>query len=405
MSGTDKTAKDAVGAAPADDTGADASVAAAAAPRRESGADLGAWRGVWVNVELERGRVQPVSWELLGEGRKLADHLGVPLSGVVLGPDDGSVEAAAADAIRYGADSVHVVRDPVLAHYRTDPYTKTLTELVELRRPEILLLGATTLGRDLAGAVATTLGTGLTADCTELRIDDETRSLAATRPTFGGTLLCTIHTLEYRPQMATVRPRVMAMPKPDDARTGTVITEQVALDENDVVTKILSYIPDADADKAQLAWADIVVAGGRGLGKPENFRLVEELAQVLGGDYGGSRPVAQAGWIASDRQIGQTGKTIRPKLYIAVGISGAIQHRVGVEGADVIVAINSDPKAPIMDFATYAIVGDALQILPALTEALRERRAKRAGAGLEGARVRADAGRTAQVGDGAHAGA
>ena len=367
---TDASAEDAAGPA-----------AAAAAPRRESGADLGAWRGVWVNVELERGRVHPVSWELLGEGRKLADHLGVPLSGVVLGADDAATDQAAADAIRYGADFVHVVRHPVLAHYRTDPYTKALTELVELRRPEILLLGATTLGRDLAGAVATTLGTGLTADCTELRIDDETRSLAATRPTFGGTLLCTIHTLEYRPQMATVRPRVMAMPKPDDARSGTVVEEQVALDEADVVTKLLSYIPDADADKAQLAYADIVVAGGRGLGKPESFRLVEELAQVLGGEYGGSRPVAQAGWIAPERQIGQTGKTIRPKLYIAAGISGAIQHRVGVEGADVIIAINSDPKAPIMDFATYAIVGDALQILPALTAALRERKARRAQAG------------------------
>lgn len=352
--------------------------AVATAPRRESGTDLGAWRGVWVNVELERGDVHPVSWELLGEGRKLADHLGVPLSGVVLGPDDDRTDTAAADAIRFGADFVHVVRDPVLAHYRTDPYTKVLTELVELRRPEILLLGATTLGRDLAGAVATTLGTGLTADCTELRIDDETRSLAATRPTFGGTLLCTIHTLEYRPQMATIRPRVMAMPRADADRSGTVIEERVALDETEVVTKILSYIPDADAEKAQLAYADIVVAGGRGLGKPENFRLVEELAQVLGGDYGGSRPIAQAGWVAPERQIGQTGKTIRPRLYIAAGISGAIQHRVGVEGADVIIAINSDPNAPIMDFATYAIVGDALQILPALTEALREHKAKRA---------------------------
>ena len=362
----------------AEESPAGETAAAASAPRRAGGADLGAWKGVWVNIELERGRVQPVSWELLGEGRKLADHLGVPLSGVVLGPDDEATVAAAADAIRYGADQVHVVRDPVLAHYRTDPYTKALTELVERRRPEILLLGATTLGRDLAGAVATTLGTGLTADCTELRIDDETRSLAATRPTFGGTLLCTIHTLEYRPQMATVRPRVMAMPRRDDVRTGTVIEESVTLSEDDVVTKILSYIPDADADKAQLAYAEVVVAGGRGLGKPENFRLVEELAQALGGEYGGSRPVAQAGWIAAERQIGQTGKTIRPKLYIAAGISGAIQHRVGVEGADVIVAINTDAKAPIMDFATYAVVGDALQILPALTEALRERIHRRA---------------------------
>jgi electron transfer flavoprotein alpha subunit len=349
----------------------------AAAPRRADGADLGAWRGVWVNVELERGRVHPVSWELLGEGRKLADHLGVPLSGVVLGPDDDATTEACTEAFRHGADSVYVVRDPVLAHYRTEPYTQALTDLVERNKPEILLLGATTLGRDLAGAVATTLGTGLTADCTELRIDDETRSLAATRPTFGGTLLCTIHTLEYRPQMATVRPRVMAMPKRDAARSGDVIEQRVALAEEDVVTKILSYIPDADTDKAQLAYADVVVAGGRGLGKPENFRLVRELAEVLGGDYGGSRPVAQAGWVSGDRQIGQTGKTIRPKLYIAAGISGAIQHRVGVEGADVIIAINTDPKAPIMDFATYAVVGDALQILPALTEALRERIGRR----------------------------
>lgn len=346
---------------------------AAAAKRRGSGVDLDAWKGVWVGIELERGRVHPVSWELLGEGRKLADHLGVPLSGVVLGPDEPATVEACAEAIRHGADTVYAVRHPVLAHYRTDPYTWALTELVQRHRPEILLLGATTLGRDLAGAVATTLGTGLTADCTELRIDDETRSLAATRPTFGGTLLCTIHTLEYRPQMATVRPRVMAMPARDAARSGAVVTEDVALCEDDVITKILSYIPDAEADKAQLAYADIVVAGGRGLGKPENFRLVRELAEVLGAEYGGSRPVAQAGWVSGERQIGQTGKTIRPRLYIAAGISGAIQHRVGVEGADVIIAINTDPKAPIFEFATYAIVGDALQILPALTEALRER--------------------------------
>lgn len=357
-----------------------AAASSAAAPRRAEGADLGVWRGVWVCVELERGRVHPVSWELLGEGRKLADHLGVPLSGVVMGPDDPATTMACAEAFRHGADAVHVVRDAVLAHYRTDPYTRALTELVERNKPEILLLGATTLGRDLAGAVATTLGTGLTADCTELRIDDETRSLAATRPTFGGTLLCTIHTLEYRPQMATVRPRVMAMPRRDPQRTGRLVEERVALAEDDVVTKILSYIPDADADKAQLAYADVVVAGGRGLGKPENFRLVRELAELLGGDYGGSRPVSQAGWVSADRQIGQTGKTIRPKLYIAAGISGAIQHRVGVEGSDVIIAINSDPNAPIMDFATYAVVGDALQILPALTEALRERLGRRVAA-------------------------
>lgn len=336
-------------------------------------ASLESWRGVWVNIELERGRVHPISWELLGEGRKLAVQLGVCLSAVVVGPDEPATAEACSEAIFHGADCVYVVRHPVLAHYRTDPYTKVLTWLIERHKPEILLLGATTLGRDLAGAVATTLATGLTADCTELRIDSETRSLAATRPTFGGSLLCTIHTLQCRPQMATVRPRVMAMPARDAQRTGQIVPEIAALEEDEIVTKVLAFIPDAAAEEAQLAYADIVVAGGRGLGGPANFQLVKELARVLNGDYGGSRPVAQAGWIGLDRQIGQTGKTIRPKLYIAAGISGAVQHRVGVEGADVIVAINSDANAPIFDFATYGIVGDALRILPALTDALRAR--------------------------------
>ena len=351
---------------------------AAAAPRRKGGdANLGAYHGVWVFVELERGKVHPVSWELLGEGRKLADRLGVPLSGVVLGPDEAATSAACDHAFEFGADQVYLMRGAVLADYRTDPYAAGLTSLVETFKPEIMLLGATTLGRDLAGALATTLATGLTADCTELRIDEETRSLAATRPTFGGTLLCTIHTLEYRPQMATVRPRVMAMPAPEPGRRGQVIERAPVMAEEDVITKILSFIPDADAQKAQLAYADIVVAGGRGLGKAENFQLVRDLAAALGGDYGGSRPVVQAGWIAADRQIGQTGKTIRPKLYIAAGISGAIQHRVGVEGADVVIAINSDANAPIFEFATFGVVGDALAILPALTEAIRERLATR----------------------------
>lgn len=336
--------------------------------------DLSSYQGVWVYIETDYGHIHPVSWELLGEGRKLADSLGVTLSGVVLGPDDETSRIACEQAFAYGADQVYVVRDPVLAHYRTDPYTLALTYLVNNHRPEILLLGATTLGRDLAGAVATSLATGLTADCTELRIDPETRSLAATRPTFGGTLLCTIHTLEFRPQMATVRPRVMAMPEHQPGRTGEVILCPLTLQEDSVVTKILSFLPDTETHNAHLAYADVVVAGGRGLGKAENFKLVEELATVLGGDYGGSRPVVQAGWIGLDRQIGQTGKTIRPRIYIAAGISGAIQHRVGVEGSDVIIAINTDPKAPIFEFATYGIVADATQILPALTAALRRKK-------------------------------
>jgi electron transfer flavoprotein alpha subunit len=247
-----------------------------------------------------------------------------------------------------------------------------MTDLVNLYKPEIVLLGATTMGRDLAGSVATTLLTGLTADTTELAIDDE-RSLAATRPTFGGSLLCTIHTLNYRPQMATVRPRVMPMPQAQPGRIGRLVEHPLQLIEQDIITKVLQFIPDRDSDKAQLAFADIVVAGGLGLKSGENFQLVKNLAEVLGGEYGGSRPLVQKGWIAADRQIGQTGKTIRPKLYIAAGISGAIQHRVGVEGADLIVAINSDPNAPIFDFAHIGIVADAVEVLPALTEAFSRR--------------------------------
>jgi electron transfer flavoprotein alpha subunit len=248
-----------------------------------------------------------------------------------------------------------------------------MTDLVNRHQPEILLLGATTLGRDLAGSVATTLQTGLTADCTELAIDPDNRGLLATRPTFGGSLLCTIQTLNYRPQMATVRPRVMAMPAADPDRAGRIVAESFDLSEEDIIAKVLEFIPDAAQEQAQLAYADVIVAGGRGLGKAENFQLIWDLAAVLGAEVGGSRPVTHAGWISADRQVGQSGKTVRPKLYIAVGISGAIQHRVGMEASDVIIAINNDPNAPIFEFATYGLVGDALRILPALTEAFRSR--------------------------------
>jgi electron transfer flavoprotein alpha subunit len=243
------------------------------------------------------------------------------------------------------------------------------------------LLGATTQGRDLAGSVATTLQTGLTADCTALTIDPDNRSLAATRPTFGGSLLCTIVTLNYRPQMATVRPRVMSMAERDPSRSGRVIEHPLGMVESSIITKVLEYIPDAMQDKPQLAFADIIVSGGRGMKKPENFKLIWDLAQVLGAEVGASRPVVQAGWVDLERQVGQSGKTVRPKLYIAAGISGAIQHRVGMDASDCIIAINNDPNAPIFDFATYGIVGNAMTILPALTEAFRQKLAavKKAG--------------------------
>jgi electron transfer flavoprotein alpha subunit len=342
---------------------------------------LAAYKGIWVFVEMERGQVHPVSWELMGEGRKLADVLGVELGAVVLGGKAEETTAAGEVAFTYGADVAYMVADPILTDYRNEPYTKAMTDLVNKYQPEILLLGATTLGRDLAGSVATTLLTGLTADCTELAIDPDNRGLLATRPTFGGSLLCTIQTLNYRPQMATIRPRVMSMPDAIPGRTGRFVTEPLGMNEDDIIAKVLSFIPDQDQEEAQLAYANLIVAGGRGMGKAENFKLIWDLAAVLGAEVGGSRPVTHAGWLTADRQIGQSGKTVRPNLYIAAGISGAIQHRVGMEGADVIIAINTDPNAPIFDFATYGIVGDALKILPALTEAFRSRLAvnRRAG--------------------------
>jgi electron transfer flavoprotein alpha subunit len=331
-----------------------------------------AYKGVWVFIEHERGQTHSVSWELLGEGRKLADKLGVELAGVVCGAASPELQQACNDAISYGADLCYLVTDPVLGGYRNEPYTKAMTELVNQYQPEIILLGATTLGRDLAGSIATTLATGLTADCTELNIDMENRSLAATRPTFGGSLLCTIVTLNYRPQMATVRPRVMLMPERQPERTGRIIVHNPSLIESSIVTKVLDFLPDDTSNQVQLAYADIIVAGGRGLKRPENFQLVWDLARVLGAEVGATRPLVQAGWVPAERQVGQTGKTVRPKLYIAAGISGAIQHRVGMEASDVIIAINEDANAPIFDFATYGIVGNAMQILPALTDAFRQ---------------------------------
>jgi len=333
---------------------------------------LKAYKGVWVFIEHERGHVHPVSWELLGEGRKLADALGVSLSGVVLGLPGLPTRRFCEEAFFHGADSCYLIEDAVLGSYRNQPYTKGLTDLVNAYQPEILLLGATTQGRDLAGSVATTLKTGLTADCTALTIDQESRTLAASRPTFGGSLLCTILTLNFRPQMATVRPRVMAMPDRDATRRGTIVEHPLGLIETQIVTKLLSYIPDDQQDKPQLPFADIIVSGGRGLKNADNFQLIWTLARVLGAEVGASRPVVQAGWVDLDRQVGQSGKTVRPKLYIAAGISGAVQHRVGMEASDVIIAINNDPNAPIFDFATYGIVGNAMTILPALTQAFEQ---------------------------------
>ncbi|MGA9165367.1 MAG: electron transfer flavoprotein subunit alpha/FixB family protein [Thiobacillus sp.] len=342
-------------------------------PKRVLDPKFAAYRGVWVFIEHEHGHVHPVSWELIGKGRELADKLQTELAGVVLGAPGPETRALCDEAIYHGADLCYLIQDPVLKDYRNQPYTHGMTALVNTFTPEVLLLGATTQGRDMAGSVATTLLTGLTADCTGLDIDSSDRSLLSSRPTFGGSLMCTIVNLNTRPQMATVRPRVMPMPARDATRSGRVVEHALGMGEDAVVTKVIDFIPDARADTPQLAYADVIVAGGRGLAKPENFNRLFDLAKVLGAEVGASRPAVHAGWAEADRQVGQSGKTVRPKLYVAAGISGAVQHRVGMESADVIVAINNDAQAPIMDFSHYALIGNAMEILPALTEAFRER--------------------------------
>ena len=329
---------------------------------------LAAYKGVWVFIEHERGLTHPVSWELLGEGRKLADKLGVELAGVLLGAPDPALTAVCREAFSYGANLCYLIEDPILADYRNEPYTKGLTDLVNKYQPEILMLGATTLGRDLAGSIATTLATGLTADCTELNIDLESRSLAATRPTFGGSLLCTIQTLNYRPQMATVRPRVMQLVERDATRSGRIIEGSLGMVESTIITKVLEFIPDEQQSSAQLAYADIIVSGGRGLKRPENFQLVWDLAKVLGAEVGATRPLVQAGWVAADRQVGQTGKKVAPDLYLAIAINGASQHLAGISEAKNIAAINIDPDAPIFKHSRFGLVGDYRKVVPLLRE-------------------------------------
>ncbi|ABB14632.1 electron transfer flavoprotein subunit alpha/FixB family protein [Carboxydothermus hydrogenoformans] len=323
-------------------------------------------QGVWVFVEHLGGEIAPVTFELLGKGRELADDLETELAAVLLG--DG-VRDFAEQLFRYGADKVYLIDDPVLKDYRTYPYAKGIVKLAQKYTPEIILIGATTLGRDLAGVVATWLNTGLTADCTELSIDKTTRLLHQTRPAFGGNIMATILCKTARPQMATVRPRVFPLPEPKP-RIGVVVEEELGILEEEVPTRIIKY-EEEKGPGVYLDKAEIIVAGGRGLGSKKNFRLVEELAEVLGGVVGASRPAVEAGWVPYAHQIGQTGQTVRPKLYIACGISGAVQHLVGMQMSEVIVAINNDPNAPIFNIATYGIVGDILEVLPAITEEAR----------------------------------
>jgi len=337
--------------------------------RQPGASEAARYRGVWVIAEHDNGMLKGGTVELLGEGRKLAEELQVPLEGVILG--DG-IKPLAEEMVHYGADKVYMADHPVLSRYRTGPYTDIICGLTNKKLPEIILVSATAQGRDLAPRVAARLGAGLTADCTGLEIDPEKRLLVQTRPAFGGNLMATILCPEARPQMSTVRPNVMKKAQLDPSRKGEIEVIPVGLDERGVATKILEVIRQEEGDEVNLLDAKVIVSGGRGLGKPENFSVIRELAKVLGAGVGASRATVDAGWIPAYHQVGQTGKTVQPKLYIACGISGAVQHLAGMSAAETIIAINKDPNAPIFDVATYGIVGDLFEVVPALTEKLKE---------------------------------
>jgi electron transfer flavoprotein alpha subunit len=330
--------------------------------------DKDAYKDVWVYIELNEGQPRNVGLELLGEGRKLADAMNQKLAAVILG--DG-VEAVAKEAFAAGADKVYLVEGPEYAHYSTDAYTIAIVDLIGAYKPSVILLGATNDGRDLGPRIACRVGTGLTADCTGLGIDEATGLVAWTRPAFGGNIMATILCPDHRPQMGTVRPKVFKKPEPDYSRSGEIIRVPSKVKPGDIRTKLIDVIKVCTAS-CNLEEAEIIVSGGRGLCKPENFALVEDLANVLGGAVGASRAAVDAGWKPALHQVGQTGKTVGPKIYFACGISGAIQHLAGMSSSDIVVAINKDPDAPIFKMADYGIVGDVMEVLPILTEEFKK---------------------------------
>jgi electron transfer flavoprotein alpha subunit len=321
-----------------------------------------------VFVEQEDGIVASVSWELLGAGARLAKDLGVELCACILGHN---IQQIIQDAFDYGAKKVYCIDDPILEHYRTQPYLRGVSGLIIKYKPEVFLAGATGLGRDLAGAVATVLETGLTADCTELTIDKEQRLLEQTRPAFGGNIMATILNKLNRPQMASVRPHVLPMPVRTPNSKGEVISETISMKEEEVKTKVLEVIREQSADHVDIAGMEVLVSGGRGMLAAENFKILDELSKLLGGTTAASRAAVDVGWMPYERQVGQTGKTVRPKMYIACGISGAIQHLVGMQDSEMIIAINRDRGAPIFELAQFGIIGDLFAIVPAIIDELK----------------------------------
>lgn len=333
---------------------------------------------VWVCVEQEDGALHDVVLELCGKARQLADQLGVRVGAVLAGS---GVADLADSLIAHGADRVYLVEDPKLAHYQTLPYARVLCTLIEKYHPQIVLYGATPLGRDLAPRVASQMRAGMTADCTDLQISDVTdprtqqvhpKLLLQVRPAFGGNIIATIVNYDQWPQMATVREGVMPLLPPDKNRQGQILREQVPLEDSLFVVRLIKR--HIEPRKVNLKSARVIVAGGAGVGSRENFRLIYELAGVIGGAVGASRAAVDSGLIGKEHQIGQTGTTVRPALYIACGISGAVQHRTGMEESAKIVAINTDPEAPIFSVAHYGIVGDLKQVIPMMIRSLRERR-------------------------------
>ncbi len=324
--------------------------------------------GIWVFIEQREHRVHPVSWQLLGVARALASDIKEEVAALVFGEN---TEETAKQAFGFGADTVYAVEGAAFREYTTEAYAQGVAALARKYTPRILLIGATSIGRDLASAVATRLETGLTADCTELKMDRETGLLEQTRPAFGGNIMATIVCEHARPQMASVRPDVFPVPHYADGQTGRLIREGVTIDEAGLPTRIREIIPIRKA-AVDIGAAEVIVSGGRGMGGPENFAMLQELARLLGGVVAGSRSAVDAGWIDYARQVGQTGKIVRPKLYVACGISGAIQHLVGMQQAERVIAINSDEHAPIFEVADLGIVGDVLEIVPALIRTLSE---------------------------------
>jgi electron transfer flavoprotein alpha subunit/NAD-dependent dihydropyrimidine dehydrogenase PreA subunit len=326
--------------------------------------DLSAYQGVLVFGEQRSGVIAPVVYELIGKGRELADKLGESLECVVLGED---LAVQADDLSAYGVDRVYLFDSPLVADFRDDPYSQLLTTLIQEAKPSIVLIGATSIGRSLAPRIATKLQTGLTADCTGLDIDSDGH-LLQTRPAFGGNVMATILCSTTRPQMATVRYKVMQRAEKTSDHRGEFVRKEVG---DYVVDRTRITAVSTEAEEVSITEAQIIVSGGKGLGSPEGFKLIQELAEALSGAVGASRLVVDEGWIPFKHQVGLSGKTVRPKLYIACGISGAVQHLAGMQTSDVIVAINKDPLAPIFKIADYGIVGDLYEVIPEIITLLK----------------------------------